>query len=61
MVILIPGSRRVQRGGQMIGVNDKLHVGVRVGHLGVVFIVTSIVGMILGRKLYVRIPARACR
>jgi uncharacterized membrane protein YfcA len=42
-----------------IGVIGALHAGVRIDGLGVAFIVASIVGMIIGRKLCARVPARA--
>ncbi|WP_433735759.1 sulfite exporter TauE/SafE family protein [Pseudomonas putida] len=42
-----------------IGVVGAFHAGVRIDGLGVAFIVASIVGMIVGRKLCARVPARA--
>ncbi len=42
----------------VIGVIGAFHAGVRIDALGVSFIVASIVGMILGRKLCARVPAR---
>ncbi|MNI92879.1 Sulfite exporter TauE/SafE [compost metagenome] len=42
-----------------IGVIGALHAGVRIDGLGVAFIVSSIVGMIVGRRLCARVPARA--
>ncbi|KNH44721.1 sulfite exporter TauE/SafE family protein [Pseudomonas sp. JV414] len=42
----------------VIGVIGAFHAGVRIDGLGVSFIVASIVGMILGRKLCARVPAR---
>ncbi|MBV4477509.1 sulfite exporter TauE/SafE family protein [Pseudomonas botevensis] len=42
-----------------IGVAGAFHAGVRIDHLGAAFIVASIVGMIIGRKLCARVPARA--
>jgi uncharacterized membrane protein YfcA len=41
-----------------IGVIGAFHAGVRIDHLGAAFIVASIVGMIIGRKLCARVPAR---
>ena len=43
----------------VIGVVGAFHAGVRIDGLGASFIVASIVGMILGRKLSARVPARA--
>lgn len=42
-----------------IGVIGAFHAGVRIDGLGIAFIVSSIVGMIIGRKLCARVPARA--
>ena len=42
-----------------IGVIGALHAGVRIDRLGGAFIVASIVGMVLGRRLCARVPARA--
>jgi uncharacterized membrane protein YfcA len=41
-----------------IGVVGAFHAGVRIDRLGVAFIVASIVGMVIGRKLCARVPAR---
>ncbi|MNY32665.1 Sulfite exporter TauE/SafE [compost metagenome] len=41
-----------------IGVIGAFHAGVRIDGVGVVFIVASIVGMVIGRKLCARVPAR---
>ncbi|RBC04320.1 sulfite exporter TauE/SafE family protein [Pseudomonas sp. MWU12-2115] len=41
-----------------IGVIGSFHAGVRIDSLGVAFIIASIVGMIIGRKLCARVPAR---
>jgi hypothetical protein len=35
------------------------HAGVRIDGLGVTFILASIVGMVIGRKLCARVPPRA--
>lgn len=42
-----------------IGVIGAFHAGVRIDDSGIAFIVSSIVGMIIGRKLCARVPARA--
>jgi uncharacterized membrane protein YfcA len=42
-----------------IGVIGAFHAGARIDGLGIAFIVSSIVGMIIGRKLCARVPARA--
>jgi len=42
-----------------IGVIGAFHAGVRIDSLGASFIVASIVGMIIGRKLCAHVPARA--
>lgn len=42
-----------------IGVIGAFHAGVRIDALGVAFIVASVVGMIAGRQLSARVPARA--
>lgn len=42
-----------------IGVIGAFHAGVRIDGLGVAFIVASIVGMVIGRKLCALVPARA--
>ena len=42
----------------LIGVVGALHAGVRIDQVGAVFIVASIVGMVLGRRLASRVPAR---
>ncbi|MBK5533892.1 sulfite exporter TauE/SafE family protein [Pseudomonas sp. TH08] len=43
----------------VIGVIGSFHAGVRIDSQGVAFIVASVVGMIIGRKLCARVPARA--
>ena len=43
----------------LIGVIGSFHAGVRIDAQGAAFIVASIVGMIIGRKLCARVPARA--
>ncbi len=42
-----------------IGVIGAFHAGVRIDALGATFIVASVVGMIVGRQLSARVPARA--
>ncbi|MNG00588.1 hypothetical protein D3C84_835300 [compost metagenome] len=42
-----------------IGVIGAFHAGVRIDGLGVAFIVASVIGMIVGRQLCARVPARA--
>ncbi|MHC8344491.1 sulfite exporter TauE/SafE family protein [Pseudomonas sp. RT6P73] len=42
-----------------IGVIGAFHAGVRIDALGVAFIIASIVGMIIGRQICARVPARA--
>ena len=42
-----------------IGVIGAFNAGVRIDDVGVAFIVASIVGMIIGRKLCAKVPARA--
>ncbi|MCF4994722.1 TSUP family transporter [Pseudomonas syringae] len=42
-----------------IGVIGAFHAGVRIDNVGAAFIVASIVGMVLGRKLCAQVPARA--
>ncbi|MNV84246.1 Sulfite exporter TauE/SafE [compost metagenome] len=42
-----------------IGVIGALQAGVRIDGLGVAFIGASIVGMVIGRRLCARVPARA--
>ncbi|KPG97118.1 hypothetical protein AEQ67_16840 [Pseudomonas sp. RIT-PI-q] len=42
-----------------IGVIGAFHAGVRIDGLGVTFILASIVGMVIGRKLCARVPPRA--
>jgi uncharacterized membrane protein YfcA len=42
-----------------IGVIGAFHAGVRIDGVGIVFIISSIVGMIIGRKLCAQVPARA--
>jgi hypothetical protein len=42
-----------------IGVIGALHAGVRIDAPGFAFIASSIAGMIIGRKLSARVPARA--
>ncbi|KAB0569927.1 sulfite exporter TauE/SafE family protein [Pseudomonas palleroniana] len=43
----------------LIGVAGAFHAGVRIEPLGWVFIAASIVGMLVGRRLCARVPARA--
>jgi uncharacterized membrane protein YfcA len=43
----------------VIGVIGSFHAGVRIDAQGAAFIVASVVGMIIGRKLCARVPARA--
>ncbi|TNF80095.1 sulfite exporter TauE/SafE family protein [Pseudomonas sp. ICMP22404] len=42
----------------LIGVAGAFHAGVRIDQVGAMFIVASIVGMVLGRRLASRVPAR---
>jgi uncharacterized membrane protein YfcA len=42
-----------------IGVIGAFHAGVRIDGLGIAFIVSSIVGMVIGRRLCAQVPARA--
>ncbi|NBB35735.1 sulfite exporter TauE/SafE family protein, partial [Pseudomonas sp. BC115LW] len=43
----------------LIGVIGAFHAGVRIDRQGVAFIVASILGMLLGRRLCAHVPARA--